>query len=269
MATILNSIFGETKKIVIGLVHLRPLPGSYNYDAKKGLPYIVDCAARDIEIYQEAGLDGLLYCNESDMPFSQGVEHIVPSAMVYCINELKSVMKIPHGVDVIMDNKAAISVSAVTGGRFVRGIFTNVYVGELGLINTNGTEEIMYKKHIGADQVALFSRISQGLASPMVNRSIKMLTYGAIWGALADAVVVTGLAPGDTVSVKEIAEAKEAAGEIPIIASNGIDADNVGGIMEFADGVFIGTRLKKDNVTLEPVDKDKANRFMDAVRKTR
>jgi len=269
MATILNSIFGETKKPVIGMVHIRPLPGSFYYDADKGMEYIIETAAKDIETYQAAGFDGLLFCNESDMPFSIGVEHITPAAMVACICGLKSVMKIPFGTDVIMDNKAAIAVSAVTGGRFVRGIFTNAYVSEMGILDTDGAADIMHKKHIHADDVAIFARISQGLASPLVERSLKLLTYGAIWSAVADAVVVTGLAPGDTVSVEEIKEAKQAAGVIPIIASNGIDHDNVGNILQYADAVFIGTRLKENNVTLKPVVKEKADRFMDAVQKAR
>ena len=269
MTTILNKIFGDVKKPVIAMVHIRPLPGSYHYDADKGLDWIVEEAANDIEIYQKAGFDGLLFCNESDMPFKIGVEHITPVAMASVIKDLKSVMKIPFGTDVIMDNKAAISVAAVTGGRFVRGIFTNAYVSEMGILDTDGAGDIMYKKHIHGDDVAIFARISQGIASPMVERSVKMLTYGAIWSALADAVVVTGLAPGDTVGVDLLKEAKDVAGDIPIIASNGIDYDNVASIMEYADSVFIGTRLKVDNVTLKPVDPEKANRFMDAIRKVR
>ena len=111
MATILNKIFGDVKKPVIGMVHISPLPGSYNYDADKGLDAIVEAAAKDIEIYQTAGFDGLLFCNEADMPFSIGVEHITPAAMVAVISKLTSVMKIPFGTDVIMDNKAAIAVA--------------------------------------------------------------------------------------------------------------------------------------------------------------
>ena len=269
MATILNKIFGDVRKPVIGMMHIQPMPGSYNYDADKGLDSIVEAAVKDIETYQAAGFDGLLFCNESDMPFSIGVEHITPAAMVAVISKLESVMKIPFGTDVIMDNKAAIAVAAVTGGRFVRGIFTNAYVSEMGILDTDGAADIMHKKQIHADDVAIFARVSQGLASPLVERSLKLLTYGAIWSALADAVVVTGLAPGDTVSVEAIEEAKEAAGDIPIVASNGIDYDNVGKIMQYADAVIIGTRLKVDNVTLKPVSKEKASHFMDAVQKAR
>ena len=269
MATILNKIFGDVRKPVIAMVHIRPLPGSYNYDPDKGLDWIVEEAATDIEIYQKAGFDGLLFCNESDMPFQIGVEHITPVAMAAVIKDLQGVMKIPFGTDVIMDNKAAISVAAVTGGKFVRGIFTNAYVSEMGILDTDGAGDIMYKKHIHGDDVALFARISQGIASPMVDRSVKMLTYGAIWSALADAVVVTGLAPGDTVSTELLREAKEVAGDIPIVASNGIDYDNVASIMEYADAVIIGTRLKVDGVTLKPVSVEKAERFMDSVAKAR
>jgi predicted TIM-barrel enzyme len=61
MATILNKIFGDVKKPVIGMMHIRPMPGSYNYDADKGLDGIVEAAVKDIETYQAAGFDGLLF----------------------------------------------------------------------------------------------------------------------------------------------------------------------------------------------------------------
>lgn len=153
MHTIQNKIFGETCKPVIGMVHLRPTPGSYNFDQESGLGAIIESAAKDIIVYQEAGFDGLLFCNESDMPFSIGVSPSVVATMTYCITQLKPIIKIPFGVDVILDNKAAIAIASITGGKFVRGIFTNAYVSEMGIINTNGTAEIMFKKHICADEV--------------------------------------------------------------------------------------------------------------------
>lgn len=96
-----------------------------------------------------------------------------------------------------------------------------------------------------------------------------MLTYGAIWAALADAVFVTGRAPGDLVSIDDIETAKRVANGIPIIASNGISIENVESIVKSADCIIVGTKLKIDNVTLKPVEKSKAFKLMDIVAKNR
>lgn len=268
MGTNFNEIF-SVKKPAIAMVHLRALPGTVNYDADAGLDGIIDAAAREIRVLQKAGFDGLLFCNESDMPFTRGVSPAVVASMTYCITSLLTELSVPFGTDVIMDNRAAIAVSAATGGRFVRGIFTGVYASDLGILDTNGAEEILFKKHIHANEVALFARISQGLAAPIADRSPKLKAYGAAWAALADAIVVTGGAPGDLVNIEEIEQAREGAPTLPMIASNGISVDNVQDILAAADAVIVGTKIKEDGVTLNPTNPELAQSFMAQVRQYR
>ena len=55
----LSKIFKHEKPI-IGMVHLRPLPGSPMYDKKKmGMEQIIDIAVKEAQLLEKGGVDGL------------------------------------------------------------------------------------------------------------------------------------------------------------------------------------------------------------------
>ena len=55
----LNRIFSMPKPI-IGMIHLKPLPGSPNYDpAVYDIKKIIDFAVEEAKILEDAGLNGL------------------------------------------------------------------------------------------------------------------------------------------------------------------------------------------------------------------
>src|SRR5579884_1959048 len=66
--SLLETLFGQTKP-VIAMMHLLPLPGRPLYDSKAGMAGIVDALRRDLDILQDGGVDGLLFCNEGDRPY--------------------------------------------------------------------------------------------------------------------------------------------------------------------------------------------------------
>jgi len=53
---------------------------------------------------------------------------------------------------------------------------------------------------------------------------------------------------------------------VPIIAGSGVDSTNVAAILKIADGLIVGTALKRDAVTTNPVDAQRVQGFMEAVR---
>jgi predicted TIM-barrel enzyme len=64
-------------------------------------------------------------------------------------------------------------------------------------------------------------------------------------------------------------EAKEAVPEMPVLANTGVREETVDAILAIADGLLVGTSLKRDGVTWNPVDPDRAGRFMTAVHRAR
>ena len=57
-----EEIFG-TKKAVIGLVHLQPMPGDPKYDEEGGMEKVIRMGLEDVEALQDGGVDGLLFTN--------------------------------------------------------------------------------------------------------------------------------------------------------------------------------------------------------------
>src|ERR1700755_764276 len=93
----LKETFGSHKPI-IGMVHLRALPGSPLYDARAGMSAIIDGAAADIERLQQGGVDAVMFGNENDRPYLLKATPESLAAMAAVIGTLRSLIKIPFGV---------------------------------------------------------------------------------------------------------------------------------------------------------------------------
>jgi uncharacterized protein len=50
---------------------------------------------------------------------------------------------------------------------------------------------------------------------------------------------------------------------------SGSNRENIGPFLQYADGVIVGSSLKKDGVMQNPVDLQRVREFMDAVRAVR
>ena len=73
----------HTKKAVIGLVHMQPLPGDPYYDEKGGMEKVIEMARHDVRCLQEGGVDGLLFSNEFSTPYLSKVGPETVAAMAY------------------------------------------------------------------------------------------------------------------------------------------------------------------------------------------
>ena len=66
----LTSMF-KTEKPVIGMLHLRPLPGDPLYYPGGSVSQVVEAAKRDLEALQQGGVDGILITNELCRPLGE------------------------------------------------------------------------------------------------------------------------------------------------------------------------------------------------------
>jgi uncharacterized protein len=69
--------------------------------------------------------------------------------------------------------------------------------------------------------------------------------------------------------MSDLRAAKEAAPQTPVLANTGVTAERLAETLAVADGVIVGTSLKVDGVTWNPVDPDRAKRFVDTAREVR
>ena len=262
-----ESMFG-VRWPLIGMCHLLALPGRPRHDDAAGMGRIVDALRADVRALQAAGVDGLLFCNEHDLPYQTEVGPEVVAGMAAAIGGVASEVSLPFGVDVLWDPKAALAVARATGARFVREVFTGVFESDMGLLAPDLGALAAYRRAIGASDVALFVNVTPEFSRSVSGRSVADRARGARYMG-ADAILVSGPAAGVAASSKDLREARQATPDVPVLANTGVRHDTVEDILETADGVIVGSSLKEHGDTWRPVDPDRARAMVQAVRSFR
>jgi len=267
MTSPIDARFG-TPKPVIAMLHFPGLPGRPRHDRALGRAHLVDVVGRDLATLQAAGVDGLLFCNENDIPYQLAVGPEIPAAMAAVIGELRSDLRVPFGVNILWDAQASLALARATGATFIREVLTGVYESDLGMIAPAIGDLAGYRTAIGADDVALFDNISPEFSSAIGKRTIADRARGAAFLGM-DAILISGPAAGVPFAMSDLSAAKEAAPEMAIVANTGVRAERMAEIFAVADAAIVGTSLKVDGVTWNPVDPARAGKLMEAARAAR
>jgi membrane complex biogenesis BtpA family protein len=257
-----------TPKPVIAMLHFPGLPGRPRHNRELGRSHLVDVVGRDLETLQGAGVDGVLFCNENDIPYQLVVGPEIPAAMAAVIGELRASVRVPFGVNILWDAKATLAVARATGATFIREVLTGVFESDLGLIAPSIGDLAGYRTAIGADDVALFDNISPEFSSVLGTRTIGDRARSAEFLGV-DAILISGPAAGVPFAMSDLSAAKEAVPDLPVFANTGVSADRLEEILAVADGVIVGTSLKVDGDTWSRVDPARAERLMDTARAIR
>ena len=87
---------------------------------------------------------------------------------------------------------------------------------------------------------------------------------------LADGLIVSGPAtgePADTADLAAVLDARDDVDpDVPVLVGSGVTADNVGLLLDSADGVIVGTALERGGETANPVDVDRVTTLVEAAR---
>lgn len=250
-------------KPIIAMAHLPALPGTPRYDRTKGVEHIVEWVARDVTHLVEGGVDAIMFCNEDDRPyvFEAGIEQI--AAMTRVITEVKPT-SIPFGVDFLWDPMAAMAIAHATGGRFIREVLTGVYESDMGLWSPKAGKLTRFQSQIGGDDIKIFYNVVPEFASPLGSRSAVERAHSAVVSSLADVILVSGKMAGAEADLSLIRDIKNHI-ETPVFVNTGVKPQNVHDYLSVADGAIVGSSLKVDGHTWNPVDPKRVEEFMEQV----
>jgi uncharacterized protein len=263
----LKDLFGVDKPL-IAMCHLQGLPGRPRYDALAGMDHVVDLAGRDLAALQDGGVDGILFCNEHDLPYSTHVGVEAAAAMAAVVGQLRGDIRVPFGVNLLWDPRSSLAVAAATGAAFVREVFTGVFDSDMGLLAPDFGDLAGYRHAIGADGVAVFANITPEFSRSVGGRSVAERAASAAYLGV-DALLISGRAAGVGVDMSELQEAKSAVTDTPVLANTGVRADTVEEILAVADGAIVGTSLKEDGDTWRLVDPRRVVEMMERVNAAR
>jgi membrane complex biogenesis BtpA family protein len=268
MSNWLKELFGHDKP-VIAMAHIPALPGTPRYDATLGIDGMIERLRPDVENLVAGGVDALMFCNEDDRPYSfqAGMEQV--AAMTRIITELRP-QGLPFGVDYLWDPAAALCMAHATGADFMREVLSGVYESDMGLWAPDAASVLRLRHNIGADRIRILFNVAPEFCSPLGTRSVAQRARSAVVSSLADGILISGPMAGAEADYGAIAEAKEAVGpEVPVLLNTGARASNVADYLRVADGVIVGSSLKVDGYTWNPVDPARVREFMARVREAR
>jgi membrane complex biogenesis BtpA family protein len=263
-----GNLFPDPKP-VIAMAHLPALPGTPRHERGRTIDELVATVRRDVRHLLDGGVDAILFCNEDDRPYTLRAGPEVVAMMTRVIAELRPTDR-PFGVDVLWDPLAAMAVARATGAHFVREVVTGVYESDMGLWAPDAGALLRYRSALGAEDVLLLANITPEFASPLGQRTVGQRALSAVVSSLVDALLIAGPMAGREPDPTLIAEAKAAlSGRVPVLLNTGARADNIGGFLEVADGVIVGSALKLDGETWNPVDPKRVRQFMARVAEAR
>lgn len=220
----------------------------------------------DLELLYAAGVDGVMFCNEGDRPYQLKAGFDGVAALTRVVTELRPRDR-PFGVDFLWDPEAALAVAAATGAGWIREVTTGVYESDMGLWNTNAARLLRERRRLGADAIHVLMNVTPEFASPIGRRSVAQAARSAVVSSLADAILVSGAMAGSEPELSTLREASDAvAGAVPVLVNTGAKETNIGEFLTVADGVIVGSSLKRDGVFWNPVEAQRAQRFMEAAR---
>lgn len=258
-------------KPVIGMVHLWPLPGAPGYTGY-GMQVIIEHALRDAEALVQGGVDGLVVENMWDLPYYVGND-VKPEAMTAQAVAAAEVVKnspVPVGINVIHNGGVVcLAIAVAARARFIRVcILTGARVWDTGEFDHGCAAELIRKrKELAADGIHIFADVDKKHSVPFPGIDLQThIQWTEFYGA--DALIVSGKFTGNAPDVEKVREAKRLATR-PVLIGSGCSAENVAAFLQYADGIMVGTSLKKDGTMENAVDVNRVSALMDQVRAVR
>jgi uncharacterized protein len=263
-----SRVFGEGKP-VIAMVHLGALPGTPLYDSDAGLEGLVEGARKDLEALQAAGFDAVMFGNENDRPYEFKVDAASSTTMAYVIGRLRAKIRVPFGVNVLWDPMSTIAVAAATGASFVREIFTGAYASDMGFWSPDAGAAVRYRNRLDRGDLALLFNVCAEFAHSLDRRNVADRARSAVFSSIPDAILVSGSITGEAAAMEDLESVKKALPKTPVLANTGVKHASVADVLRVADGCVVGSALKVDGDTWNPVDPERALEFMRLARAAR
>ena len=255
------NLFDKTPAL-IGVVHLRPLPGSPRFDGDHAA--ILTAARVDAAALVQGGCDAVIVENFGDVPFHR--EHVPAETVAAMALALVAVREElggrPLGVNVLRnDARSALGLCAATGAQFLRvNVHTSAAISDQGILQGRADETMRERARIAPD-VLVLADVHVKHATPMGAESAAEAAADAIVRGMADGVILTGSATGRPPSQEMLSHVRRHVGNARVLIGSGLSDANAPRLLESTDGAIVGTWCKEDGRLERPVDPGRVRRL--------
>jgi len=266
----LEAIF-KSKKPVIGVIHLLPLPGSPRWMGD--LEEVLLRAEQEALALASGGIDSIIIENFFDAPFAKDrVDVSTACALTLAVKRVSGVTNLPIGVNVLRnDALTALAIATVCGADYVRiNVLSGAMVTDQGIIESDARNVLMYRRQLMSDNIKIFADVMVKHAYPLgEGTDIALSAKDTMLRAGGDALIVSGTGTGQTPDMNDLKKVRKAMPEAPIFIGSGSTQENVKDLLSVADGIIVGTTLKRRGQLEQPVDVDRVRDFVNAVKAAR
>lgn len=251
----MSRIFASGQKVIVGMLHLPPLPGSPRFGGS--MKEVIRRARMDLKALVQGGIDAILIENFGDTPYPVGVmPRISLVAMAYVVGVLAREIRRPFGINIQFNQfKAEVALAAVSGAAFIRveGFVDNLLV-DSGWSPGCAASVTRYRAQ-WADSLEIWADVHVKEAIVLGGRPLVEAARAAA-SSLADALIITGGRTGEETPLEDLQVVK-ASVSCPVLIGSGLNVNNAARLLQVADGAIVGTALKKDGKVGNPVDPDR------------
>ncbi|MGP0128499.1 MAG: photosystem I biogenesis protein BtpA [cyanobacterium endosymbiont of Rhopalodia musculus] len=259
----LTQIFNTTYP-VIGVVHLLPLPTSARWGGS--LTSVIERAEQEATALVAGGVDGIIIENFFDAPFTKDqVDPAIISAMTLIVDRIKNLVVVPVGINLLRNDAiGAMAIASTINAQFIRvNVLTGIMATDQGLIEGNAHKLLRYRRELGAD-VAILADVLVKNACSLGIPNLTTAVEDTLERGLADGVILSGWATGRPPSLEDLELASAAAQGTPVFIGSGANWDNIGELMQAADGVIVASSLKRNGRIRESIDPIRVAQFVEA-----
>ncbi len=268
------SSVGTSGKLLVGVIHLPRLPSTH-YVGEVGVEEVVERAVKESRILEELGYGGIIVENFGDAPFLKRVrDPLTLAAFTVVAREVVKSVRIDVGINLLRNSGLeAYSVALATGAKFIRvNSLVETLLTDSGVVgpeaprlrnvrfNYPGVKifaDIVCKHGSSLSYLAYREQsLVKGGTEPLED-----LVADAVERGRADALVVTGTRTGEEPDVEFLSKVKSVS-PVPVLVGSGATPENLEVLLRRADGVIVGSYIKADGKAGNPVDFERARRFI-------
>ncbi|UCF10057.1 MAG: BtpA/SgcQ family protein [Candidatus Bipolaricaulota bacterium] len=246
-------------KPLIGVVHLRPLPGAPGDGP--GLEAVLERAEEDLVALSEGGADAAIVENFGDSPFAKAAPPETVAAMAIVAHRLRKQSPLPLGINVLRnDGAAALAIAAVAGASFIRvNVFCGAALSDSGWIEGEARRLHRLRRRLSAE-IAIFADVHVKHAAHL--NSLEEAARDATRNR-ADALIITGAGTGCPPAGDDLERVKGCS-TLPVLVGSGLTEQNVADYRT-ADGFIVGSALHSADRLDRPLDRERIRRLSELV----
>lgn len=250
-------LISRARRNLIVVVHLLPLPGSPRWG--ENFERVLRSALDDARASEDGGADAIVIENFGDVPFDKGAAPAeTVAAMAVVGAAVRDAVELPLGFNVLRnDGHAALALCASCGGDFIRvNVLSGAMVTDQGVIEGSAFAVTRLRRQI-APGAKILADVHVKHAWPLGDLPIEIAARDTVERGLADALIISGRGTGEATSLDDVRRVRSACPESPILVGSGVTEVNCASYLEGADGVIIGTSVKREGKVSNPVDSNR------------